>query len=582
MSGLMARLIRCARTSVDEFKDPLRTTVQRIRLSSGYAQTFLKDTIRFWQQHRAVILNLPTGKGKTTFILEDVIPYAIKFNKPVLIVTNRITLNRAYKRKIAKMYKQFEWCPDDVLNTIDDFGLVKIINYQKLPKYLNDMEFCKSIGYLILDEAHYFTSDAPFSSNTGWLLRKIPEWFSQAVRIYMSATIDEVLPYICQAECTQRAEMNWHTYQWANDQYRQWLCWIEDKNFREAHPLTAEMLTSDSADIRLKPIPTLFEMKADYSHINLYFYSDDNVPMDIIQRSSHKSIYFVDNKRHGKQLAKELGDTDYMDADTIREDTSLMNNIINNEKFDAKTLIATSVFCNGCNILDKDVKHVFVESIDTVDILQMVGRRRWLSPDDTFDVYLRIPSIDMLESRIRNMQKILDIVVTAKTDNDKYLNLLLNGDYSVKNVSNIVFVKDGKLHFNQIAIDMLHTRIVYYKNLIDLLQAEGESGYCKKIAKELFNKEFTPEMIVSYHDYRAETIEWLDSFLNKTLSKEELNTFGTKLTDKIQLFNRDFKDRTDRQLGLRAINNRLQSNNLPYEVKQDNDSYIIVKAEIPS
>lgn len=147
-------------------------------------------------------------------------------------------------------------------------------------------------------------------------------------------------------------------------------------------------------------------------------------------------------------------------------------------------------------------------------------------------------------------------------------------------IENIVFIKDGKLHFNQIAIDMLYIRIVYYENLIELLQKEGESGYCKMIAKELFNKEFSEDMIVPARDYRGETIEWIDSYLDKTLTKEEFDKFGAELTDRIQSFNRQSKERKDRNLGCQAINNRLKNNNLPYEVRRDNNRYIIVK-ELP-
>lgn len=54
--------------------------------------------------------------------------------------------------------------------------------------------------------------------------------------------------------------------------------------------------------------------------------------------------------------------------------------------------------------------------------------------------------------------------------------MLLNDSKAAEMVKNIVFVQDGKLHFNQIAIDMLECRIVYYENLINLLQESGEEG----------------------------------------------------------------------------------------------------------
>lgn len=56
------------------------------------------------------------------------------------------------------------------------------------------------VAWVIFDEAHYFYSDACFNSHLDQLLWKLPDLFSRAHRLYLTATPGAVLPDICAAE----------------------------------------------------------------------------------------------------------------------------------------------------------------------------------------------------------------------------------------------------------------------------------------------------------------------------------------------------------------------------------------------
>lgn len=57
------------------------------------------------------------------------------------------------------------------------------------------------------DECHYFSSDALFSDTSDRLLWSIPMIFRESIRIYMTATVNAVLPLICAAEYAWRVPL---------------------------------------------------------------------------------------------------------------------------------------------------------------------------------------------------------------------------------------------------------------------------------------------------------------------------------------------------------------------------------------
>ena len=393
----------------------------------------------------------------------------------------------------------------------------------------------------------------------------------------MSATVDEVLPYICQAECNQKAIERWHLRFNTDKTFRDWLNRIKNPVLRERYPEITQMFAEDSVYAPYYPTPKVYKMKADYSHVQLKFYSDSSIIKEVTDSTDSKAVVFVANKKFGSELGEEIEDSAYMNAEINSKNPELMNRIIDAETFDEKVLITTSVFCNGCNISDENVKNIFIECLDQTDILQMAGRKRKLSKDDTYTLYLRIPDPDTLEHYIEKAKDTLKAICLGQADNDAFINLSLDNSRFIDSAQKIVYSNENKLQFNQIAIDKLNRQVLYYENLLELINKKGIEGYCKMIARELFGKRFTADMLTESRDYYAETCTWLETYHNRPLTEENFAHFSIELINLIKLFNRNLKERGDRILGVRALNKRLMDNNLPFQIENTTQkgSYVL-------
>ena len=494
----------------------------------------------YWTRYRANILWIPTGCGKTTFIM-DLIEEAKRLDKTVLIVSNRIATDIAIKCWIADMLGLYSDTPAEQLRDIDVFGNVTILTYQKLPKYMKNCE--SKPYYAVFDEAHYFTSDATFSSGNGYLINEIPWVFQDSIRVYMSATMEDVLGYICKAECTDKAKRRFAMHRDTG-----WL-W-HNSGFNNA---LYEGLLSNTI------IPIVYKMEPDFSHIDLKFVMRDADVEDIIRNSNDKSIVFVDNADYGKSLKDSIGDAIYMDRHTKDKHPEVLNEIIKNESFDAKILITTSVFCNGCNIKDLGVKNVIILCTDPTEIIQMVGRVRKISDDQRLNVYIKVIDERKLDHHIKDINNILGLIDLRYENPQKFAGAIIDSAYSYNLIKGIAYPdREGRFSFDWLTKSMLKRRLAFCNRLKNALQADGTDGYCK-IYAELFNKEYFSEMLINVAVDNFCT--WLDSWVDKPLGDKFYNVFKEK-------FCRIFKDiKKENRLWRRdACNNRLLDKELPYRI----------------
>ena len=162
-----------------------------------------------WTHMRARFISAGTGAGKSTF-LNHVISMARKEPKPkrVLILVNRAALKKATIIKLAKRLRMVSvaekaFAQNSKIDNID-LGYVTVMTYQAMVRkvvetgFRNDLE--SGFGYVCFDEVHYFVSDSSFNEFTNDSLKLFVRTFHNAVRIYMTATDVEVLPYIAREE----------------------------------------------------------------------------------------------------------------------------------------------------------------------------------------------------------------------------------------------------------------------------------------------------------------------------------------------------------------------------------------------
>ena len=142
-----------------------------------------------------VFIDAPTSSGKTTFIIKSVLPFALKNDLNVLILSNRIALRQQTKRSILEelldLYKNnqtiknhvnesvfqkdlllYTACKNspEILDSVDNFfNKITISSYQKIFNVLSQHKY----DIIIMDECHYFLSDSNFNKYTSAAYDKI-------------------------------------------------------------------------------------------------------------------------------------------------------------------------------------------------------------------------------------------------------------------------------------------------------------------------------------------------------------------------------------------------------------------------
>ncbi len=187
-----------------------------------YISDGIKDDVKSWNAGDRILIESPTGTGKTTFILNKLIPDIIEHTPPfshyfsntkgmgILYLSNRTALSQQFVYELEKdgfieidepdlrvlqrpafNYKHF--------NNLQKFYKIEsgktiyifVLNYQSVHRF--DFDYLKNynIKYVIADEAHFFIEDSTFNHSTYSIWNKILKNCYNSIIIFMSATMDE-------------------------------------------------------------------------------------------------------------------------------------------------------------------------------------------------------------------------------------------------------------------------------------------------------------------------------------------------------------------------------------------------------
>lgn len=147
-----------------------------------------------------VLISAPTGSGKNYMVTHDLREYAKELSRKILYISNRVALDNQQKKDLAKLTRvDYDRSPTYFVDCDYEgvFDNVTVITYNRLlHKFYNlseDAAWFRSFDYVVIDECHFFYSDAYFNAYTDIILQKITKCFSNAIRIYMSATFEDVI-----------------------------------------------------------------------------------------------------------------------------------------------------------------------------------------------------------------------------------------------------------------------------------------------------------------------------------------------------------------------------------------------------
>ena len=541
------------------------------KLVGPYIGDQLDEIIRRWSPEKAIIISAPTGSGKTTFVLQKIVRRALFTLENVLIITNRNPLNVAYKTSIAKMTGLFGNYTPEGLKATSQFKNIYIINYQGLESFLSKHKHI-NFTFVVMDECHYFTQDAPFSGDTEYAMRTIPKVFADAIRIYISATIDGVLPYILLNELPAFYVDDWGILHHAQS------------HVEAMYNMTKE-LSPGCNGFRPREIydslPEVFTMDADYSRVSLCFYTNLAKVLVHLKENQRKSLIFCNSIKDCKDIAEYEKDTLVIYAERLQKEPLLLKELVTKQKFENVWMATTSVFSNGNNIKDPSVKDVVIELLDPTEIMQMAGRRR-ISPDipcDGFTLYLKIPSLDDLLNAHADCKRKLaqfnryayDQTSLLYVNNDPSQNPFIHSICRVNPV-------EHKYELNLMTHDKYYENMRYFEFLIALISEEGEEAYCQHVAS-MFGKTFDTSMLFMTHKVCVEVLKTFIESFNFPMGINDFDDFCVKFRDKrIELFGRDSADSTDssrKAPSYVSINRRLEDLGIKYKIVKNDDSFIL-------
>lgn len=500
-------------------------------------RTQLEKEIPFWTPTNPVLLNLPPGTGKTSFVYETLIPAALAQGKNLLLVSNRVALSTQQKRAIMKKLCSplSRLLTDEGVRQAEDFGPVRVITYHRLPALVKDVAssgWMANLAFAVFDEAHYFASDALFNGFVEYHLRLACERFCHAVRVYMTGTSWDVLQPLAEAELKFYHRRTF---------YAQW--------------------TPPREFIR-------YTFPADFHQYRLRFFSELNDLHSLIQQQPEaKWLIFVDSKERGRSFSQALGNSaTYLDADSKGSD--MWNRIVFEKKFESQVLVTTAALDVGIDILDPAVQNIAVMADNRTALLQMAGRRRILG-EDLVNLWVYDLSKTAISIRRRSytawLQWFERLDQCCRPEHYQVLmeQLWREGDPGLRELFRL---KSGRIYGNKLAEHVLRRRCFLFERIL-----RGETTFKREVELWLDLDPDATGAAAALHRFYA---EYGEQALDEALQEDLRQLVNTCCAEAGYREPQPTRNDTHRE---RALTNRLRKTGLPYEIKLKAGAWVLRK-----
>lgn len=387
------------------------------------------------------LLKAPTGSGKTTFFIKDLVPEARRRRQQVLLIVNRSVLTE----QLINIYLKELGIPPGAIEFpqegIYPLGDLVVCSYQYMARRLQGKDTpnikigpfeAKEYAFVVCDECHYFIADSVFTTDSAPLVN-LPKVFAQSVRIYASATMSPVRNIILKMEQVVDLAENFPY-------------WEISPGFRYArNNMISQIYSNYNGLLQRAPFFEVMGAEPDYSYLHPRILADgqslwDDVIEQYEAHSLRKAVVFVDSKKHGKDCKEKLNSHGISAAFIVSESTSsrsysmdeldkkVLEEIKTKNRFESvSVLIATSVLDNGTNLIDKDITHLYISGTEYMAAVQQAGRVRMYEEGQTLELVIPRRAKSYFSSRIsqwNRQENLLDkwLDADAKTREDMFWN----------------------------------------------------------------------------------------------------------------------------------------------------------------
>lgn len=330
---------------------------------------YIGQSYQNWKNGESVFINAPTGTGKTTFVLTQLMQKAQEEGKEVLFLSNRYLLKEQIKMKIAQEQnlptEDLAW-----LENVEEFDGITISSYQKIQELVecgNEYKYYNTLRYkyVVFDEIHYIVEDSTFNPKVQFLLDFIGKVSS--IKVFMSATIEEVEEYLVDTGLLGDIFYN--------------------SRVIENEIISYDLLKTYTYEtIRMKHYVWYYEIPKKKRNVRTYYFEDYNQIVNQINQSQEKWLVFVSNKNGIKKWINEIK-VPFEIIHSDKKEVEVIRQIVQEERFQTQVLITTKLLDNGVNFHDSQLKHVVIDTISKTEFLQMLGRKRF-KPGEELQLYI--------------------------------------------------------------------------------------------------------------------------------------------------------------------------------------------------
>lgn len=540
-----------------------------------------------------ILIKAPTGTGKTTFITEKLTEVAKLNGKCVLMLVNRTALVRQIINDTCKLSLGYSFSSDS-MDGINRVSNLIVLTYQQFGgdynTVLSNLMLPQNIQYVVMDEAHFFASDAWFNYQTPNILRNILNYSYDKQRIYMSATPEDVKNIIAYEEYS--AQKNYHQrylYYHAN---RDRAPLIQAGIVKSSDIITATELyaTYENHQSEIDTFVANFPktiLEYDFPprpyNANVKFFSRWETIVEAITKPGSKAqwLIFVANKDDGKFLYSKLDKISFfVNAD---KKGRIMEWIEQTAKFKQRVLITTSVLDNGVSIKSDNLRNVVIDSTDSVELRQMLGRKR-LNDNEAINIYVHNKSSFDFESYCKSIEVKINAINSFEEDYGAFIEKQYdNCDYEVRKL--FAYDRRYNMRFNNIyLLYCLGQKHSEYTKLQAALEDDA-NAFAKEVCSWL-DVDFKDEMIMQEDDIFKEKWKKIEPIIlshSKPFDEKELNNIKDLLWSILQPNSRGTGMTFDDSRIKNSINKNLKimaKNSCPcYYVKKRNNEYFFCKGE---
>ncbi len=487
-----------------------------------YISEVIANDVENWRAGDVILIDAPTGTGKTTAVLGKMRSEAMRKGKEILYISNRKLLQRQIQAILgAEIGYPFN---EDSLWEVERFEGICVTSYQKIQTQVKNgftfslEDFC----FVVFDEFHYVLADAMFQPEIFYFLR----WLERSIRlkcktvILISATPDQSLEFLMEKNrvlagakrinCMKMVQQNPY-------------CEIAEL-YEE--PVYGKKITSKFWRYKIPNVG---------GYVPYFYREEDNIVRLITDdKSEEKWLIFIAQKAVGlkmfERLVKELGinQVSYLSAEEIgNENEDVVAEIVKNQKFSGKVLITTKVLENGISLCDGKLKNIVLSTIWHDEFVQMIGRKR-REEGEMVNVFMNCKTLNSFNG-VRNRVLLPIYACMQVHPSDVIEKMLCDTDFYHYAKRFLIYEsRHNKWNINPAGKYLVKKRLDFVERMIEELRFD-ENAFAKEqlrwlgIERDIGEIEIIDD--IYFRKCEGQFLEYLDWNFGKKLNKQEQMKF---------------------------------------------------------